>query len=428
MLLWSVLVSSEIAFALFLHSYRIAEYHYILKASMSEFKYKSVCILGRQPSLGLAELESLYGHIKLKSIRGAALMELDAAEINFKQLGGTIKVGRILNVLPTTSWKDLLNYLLENVPKHLQYVDPGKFTLGLSVYDISVNLKLLNQGMLSVKQAAKETGRSVRIVPNKSLELNSAQVLHNKLTYRGGWELMLIRSGNETILAQTLFIQDIDAYAARDQARPKRDSRVGMLPPKLAQILINLAGSTAGARVLDPFCGTGVVLQEALLMGHPVCGSDLEPRMVEYTKENLDWLKASNPQIENLEVRLDVADATKYKWTAKFDTVVGETFLGRPLNSLPDNSTLQTIIKDADTIIQKFLVNLSPQLSRGTRISLAVPAWIIPGGGFMHLPLIDRLTDMGYNRYDFKHCSPEELLYYRTDQTVGRQLLVLIKK
>lgn len=420
---------------------------------MSEFKYKSVCILGRQQELGIAELESLYGSEGLKPIDGAALLELDAAEINFKRLGGTIKVGRVLNVLPTTSWKDLLNYLLENVPKHLQYVDPGKFTLGLSVYGIPVNIKQLNRGMLSVKQASKETGRSMRIVPNKTLELNSAQVLHNRLTFRGGWELILIKNGNETILAQTLFVQDIEAYAARDQARPKRDSRVGMLPPKLAQILVNLAigqGSSLQivdssssknksktdqttnyklqTTILDPFCGTGVVLQEALLMGHSVYGTDLEPRMIEYTQENLDWLKASNPQIENLEVGLEVADATKHKWGNHFDTIVGETFLGRPLNSLPDSLVLRTIIKDADTIIRKFFINLSPQLSSGTRICLAVPAWKAAGGKFYFLPLIDRLTDMGYNRYDFKHCGPGELLYYRSDQTVGRQLLVLVKK
>lgn len=402
--------------------------HYILKLMMSEFPYKSVCILGRQPALATAELERIYGPDGLLSIDGAALLELDAAEINFKRLGGTIKVGRILNIIPSTHWKDLLNYLLINVPKHLSYVEPGKVTLGLSLYGLAANIKQLNQGMLSVKQAAKESGRSVRIVPNKALELNSAQVLHNKLTHRGAWELMFIKNGSSTILAQTLFVQDIDAYAARDQARPKRDSRVGMLPPKLAQILINLSDPPAGSVILDPFCGTGVVLQESLLMGHPAYGSDIEPRMISYTQENLDWLSASNSQIEGLETILEVADATRHKWRGKFDTIVSEVFLGRPLNSLPDNDKLKTIIKDADVITRKFLANLAPQIKSGTVISLAVPAWKKPNGEFHFLPLIDRLTDMGYNRYDFKHIGPRQLLYYRPDQTVARQLLVLVKR
>lgn len=64
---------------------------------------------------------------------------------------------------------------------------------------------------------------------------------------------------------RTSFVQDIESYTARDQARPMRDARVGMLPPKLAQIIINLALSNNDiTEVLDPFCGTGVVLQEGI--------------------------------------------------------------------------------------------------------------------------------------------------------------------
>ncbi len=53
-------------------------------------------------------------------------------------------------------------------------------------------------------------------------------------------------------------MQDVDEYAARDQARPKRDAYVGMLPPKLAQTLINNAygNELSGEKrvtVLDPF-------------------------------------------------------------------------------------------------------------------------------------------------------------------------------
>ena len=48
-----------------------------------------------------------------------------------------------------------------------------------------------------------------------------------------------------------------------------------MLPPKLAQIIVSLSGTQPGQTVLDPFCGTGVVLQEALIMGAIVYGFDL---------------------------------------------------------------------------------------------------------------------------------------------------------
>lgn len=70
----------------------------------------------------------------------------------------------------------------------------------------------------------------------------------------------------------------------RDYGRPARDARVGMLPPKLAQIMLNLSvKDEKSGTVLDPFCGTGVLLQEAALAGFDFIGSDIEPRMVEMT-------------------------------------------------------------------------------------------------------------------------------------------------
>lgn len=392
---------------------------------MEDFKYKTVCILGRQPAIGVAELERLYGPDGLARIDSAALLEIPAEEINFKRLGGTVKVARILSILPS-DWVQILNYLIENVPKHLEYAEPGKFTLGVSLYGIKLASKQLNQDVLKLKKVIKATGRPVRIVPNKNLELNSAQVLHNKLTHRGSWELVLVKNGNQTILAQTIFVQDIEAYAARDQARPKRDSRVGMLPPKLAQTLINLAQPKQ--TVLDPFCGTGVVLQEALLMGYNAYGTDLESRMIDFSKANLDWLKLQQPKIEDLKVELEAADATKNKWSGDFDSVASEVFLGRPLAKLPDNNTLKAVINDANTITKKFLANIAPQLNSGLSLALAVPAWKNPSGGFYHLPVIDQLTDLGYNRVDLKTVRQNELIYHREGQTVARELLILIKK
>ena len=199
-----------------------------------------------------------------------------------------------------------------------------------------------------------------------------------------------------------------------------------MLPPKLAQTMLNLAGLPPGARILDPFCGTGVVLQEALLIGYSVVGSDIEPRMVDYTRENLQWLVGKNQQIEG-SVALDVADATNYRWP-RFSGVVSEVFLGQPLNALPSEDKLKKITNDANTITRKFLHNLSPQLKSGQRVVLAVPAWRRPNGQLVHLPLLAKLTDMGYNYLDLKHVGRDQLIYYREDQVVTRQILRLEKR
>jgi tRNA G10 N-methylase Trm11 len=408
---------------------------------MSKFKYLSLCILGRQPALGLAELESLYGPQHIKPLEGAALLDVPAEQINFKQLGGTIKVARVLAELPYSDWQSLSGYLIENVPGHMQHQPPGKFTLGLSLYGLDVPLKRVEAALLEVKKNIRKSGKPARIVPNKAAALNSAQVLHNKLTHRGAWELIYIKYGNKTLLAQTMFVQDIEAYAARDQARPARDSRAGMLPPKLAQIIINLAAGLPEARVdkhwdsgdglhrflvLDPFCGTGVILQEALLMGYSVYGTDIEPKMVQASQTNIKWLIGHHPQTEG-RVMIERADATSYQWPG-FSCVASELYLGRPLNSLPPPDKLKSIIADTNLIIKKFLRNLSPQLKPGRNICLAVPAWRKPGGGLIRLPLIDQLTDMGYTYLDLKHVRREELIYFREDQVVARQLLRLTKQ
>ena len=399
---------------------------------MSDFIAKSICILGRQPELGLAELESLYGAEHIKPLSSAALLDIPAEEINFKRLGGTIKTARVLNVLPYSDWLKLTQYLKDSIPKHLHYLPEGKFTLGLSVYGLKVDAEKINRSMLEIKKIIKKSGRSVRVVPNKSLELSSAQVLHNKLTYKGGWELIFIADGRQVILAQTLFVQDIEAYAARDQARPARDPRVGMLPPKLAQIIINLAAPVIignkqkAIRVLDPFCGTGVVLQEALLMGYDVLGTDLDERMVEYSKTNIQWLVQKYPEISG-HTSIEIGDATEFRWP-RFTTVASETYLGRPLAKLPDETTLKKIVNDTNTIIEKFLKNLGPQLKSGQRVCLAVPAWRKTNGQLVKLPLLAKLTDMGYYIKKFKHVSGDDLIYFRENQNVARKLIVLERK
>lgn len=439
------------------------------------FLPKTICILGRQPALGLAELESLYGASQVMPFGDNAVLELDPSGIDFQRLGGTIKVTKVLATDIGSSWSAVEKYLLKNIPDHLEHLPEGKFTLGLSCYGLPVNVNDINKTGLKIKKIIKATGRPARVVPNKTTELSSAQVLHNGLTRLGGWELNAVSDGKTTILTQTIFVQDINAYAARDQVRPARDARVGMLPPKLAQIIVNLAVGPLKGRglrvedrdksslspkpsppvVLDPFCGTGVVLQEALLMGCNVIGTDLEPRMIEYSQKNIDWLSKTHKNYSDFLRYLEVADATSHKWRdISFDSVACETYLGRPLNSLPGTNALNEIVQDVNTIIAKFLKNLASQAKPGTRMCLALPAWNLGSGNFKHLPLIDafdsqntrsastlsersrgsevervaKLTDMGYNVVKFEHVREQDLIYYRENQVVARQLIVIEKK
>ena len=184
--------------------------------------------------------------------------------------------------------------------------------------------------------------------------------------------------------------------------------------------------------LLDPFCGTGVTLQEAMLMDYDIYGTDLEPRMIEYTIANLKWLDNHYPHVGDYR-RIEVGDATTHKWDFTIAkergekvVVAGETFLGQPLTTLPNGEHLSKIIYEANLVNHKFLLNIAPQIAKGTRLCLAVPTWR-GRHEFLMLPMLDHLTDMGYTVVKFKHVANKDLIYHRENQVVGRQLLVLIK-
>lgn len=418
---------------------------------------KTICVHGRLPALGRAELESLYGAEALTPIGDTASgLTLAPAQIDFNRLGGTVKFCKLLTVLETTNWPKIQDFLESAVPQHVVNLPEGKMKLGLSVYGLDVSPRTINATSLQLKKIIKSIGRSVRVVPNVEKALNSAKVLHNQLTSALGWELVIIRDGNKTVLAQNIAEQDITAYANRDQARPKRDARVGMLPPKLAQIIINLAVGQdkiselrvqsmesfdssdnrdlrPNISVLDPFCGTGVVLQELLLMGYDAYGTDIQERMVDYSKANLDWL-ADRYKLENQSYLLETGDATNFQWQ-NFETIACETYLGRPFSAEPKPELLREVMQDVDTIHRKFLKNLTRQTKPGFRLCLAVPAWanrsrftVHGSQPFKHLPVLDSLQELGYTRLSFVHVSNDELIYHRDGQIVARELVVLVRK
>ena len=386
----------------------------------------SFCVLGRQPSIGLAELESLFGS---NSVRRAgdfgAVLSIASDDIDINHLGGSIKVCRIIAQTTENRWPDIEKYIELNLNSYFNLSENQKNRLGISVYGLEVSSKEVLGLALRIKKSLKSKDISIRVVPNSEPRLNSAAVFHNKLTNDSGTELVIVRENNATLIAKTVGVQDINSYTTRDRYRPKRDSRVGMLPPKLAQIMINLAHPKPRDILLDPFCGTGVILQEAALTGLIPYGTDIDQRMVDFSKANLEWLKEKFGAPKSW--LLEKADATKHKWQ-KFDSVASETYLGPPLFREPDQRYVDEISHSCNQLVRDFLANIGSQLKTGSQICLALPAWRGKNGQFHHLPIVDHLESMGYNLMSFTHVQQSELIYYRPGQFVGRELLVLRRK
>lgn len=386
-----------------------------------------ICVLGRQPGLAMAELEAVFGPESVERVaRDCALIKSEHPSVSQQNLGGVIKVGRVVMTIPSSRMNRIYSASRSEIIRRIsedQNADKHGVCLGLSAYGMRVTPGQMHRLSFDIKRHLKEKGCSAKITVGKDIALNSAQVIHNDLIGKFGYEFLLIGSRQKTYLARTISIQDIESYSKRDYGRPGRDTKTGMLPPKLAQIMLNLAKVTSGKTVLDPFCGTGVVLIEAALQHCKLAGGDVRGQMVDYTKENLKWADKEfslNTDMHNI-IR---ADATTHKWKGHFDCVVSETYLGRPFSHIPNEKVLQNTVNECNALIRRFLINLRPQLNAKARCCIAVPTWNSPHG-LIHLPIIKNLRRLGYKRVSFKNADFSKFVYRRPDQTVARELLVI---
>lgn len=391
-----------------------------------------IAILGRQPALGMAELEHLYGADSTSWFSDLSVC-VDTDSFAVDNLGGVQKTGRVVAELPHGDWHRISMKIVQNYVQAWSGFD-GKITLGISAYGFDVSTRDIQKTGIVLKQKLKKDGVSLRLIPNTEPILNSATSHHNKLGLSPNKvELLVVRArSGRIIIAESTGAQNITAYTKRDQERPKRDAFVGMLPPKLAQTMINLAAPLnrepsdgTKKRILDPFCGTGVILQEAALMGYSVYGTDLAPKMIDFSITNLEWLSESHHV--TLDTTVHQGDAMDTSWTGPIDAVVCESYLGQPFSAPPSLSKLDQVRKNCNHIITDFLKNIGRQITPGTPLCIAVPAWRDANNQFYHLPVTNDIQALGFEHYQFKHIKKDELLYYREDQIVARELLVLVK-
>ena len=432
-----------------------------------------IALLGRQPEISIAELAAVFGADCINRI-SQQFAEVQTSQFDITTLGGTVKCAKVITELPAsrTDKASLLaasRFITQHY--HTEWAhSPHKITLGLSAYNLNVTARDIQKTGLILKSSLKKSGTSLRLIPNDQPALSTATAHNNKL---GGSpykvELLLIKTTDRRlIIAESRGVQNITAYTRRDRHRPKRDAFVGMLPPKLAQIMLNLAmgaGSLTGQKsctgripaissksnasgnavrrtidlserlesdpltevgrrhplILDPFCGTGTVLQEALLAGYDVVGTDLSQKMVDYTTENLSWLQSTFTAPGNV-IDIHQANATTHHWpnSENLTAVVCETYLGQPFSAPPAPQKLAEVVGNCNHIITGFLANLRPQLAPNTSLCIAVPAWYDASGNATHLPLIKNLQQLGYYQLN-----RTPLIYRRPDQIVARELLVL---
>lgn len=413
-------------------------------------------ILGRNPPLSIAEILSVFNRENIKtavidSSIEIFLVETDRAfDIRSMQdrLGGTIKIGEIYQELDFyKSETELYNSLSnENLIKNFFTENKGKIHFGLSLYFLYKNDELLknyqkilkNLGIF-IKKELKKTGRSGGFVQIKERMLSSVSVAKNELLTKGA-EILLIAGKDRLYLGKTLSVQQFSSYSLRDYGRPERDRQSGMLPPKVAQILLNLSETDNNGTVLDPFCGSGTVISEAVLMGYKniLCG-DISAQAVSSTGKNLSWLKNQYPQkFTGTKIMTFTADVTKlsgFVKTSSVDAIVTEPYLGPSLFKSPSEREIDATIRTLTNLYLGAFREFAKILKKGRRVVFIFPAFK-QNVGFKLIDILPQLSLLGFTKNDFplSVLKPEyasflsdrqTVIYGRGDEFVSREIVVL---
>lgn len=364
--------------------------------------------LGRIHDLAQAELEAVLPRFSQTTntlIGEETLMVESLAELDCKAvmdvLGGTIKITQVLQEFDTPTGEDLQSAALAYIAS--QKIEGSKLLFSLS----SVNLdKEQKPDPQAIKEKLKEQGISCRYLDNTSHGLGAAQLTHHNIV-----ELQFTKQGEKIYMARTQATQDIDDWSKRDYGKPYRDPKKGMLPPKLARIMANLAVSTrdpSDVTILDPFCGTGTVLMEAAMIGCPkVNGTDLDDAAIHGTGLNMHWF--TEQYKKTTEYTLSVQDVMQLTQAEKVDCIVTEPFLGK---SKPTEESSANTLKGLEKMYLGMLKSFAKVLKKNGTVVIVIPVYVFEDRVKTLNVVIDRLESLGYTREKgpFRYSRPQSIV------------------
>lgn len=346
------------------------------------------------------------------------------------QLGGTERIAKVLGTKDKTITEPDLIELLSPTKA-------TKITVGISCH--GCRAFSTKKAALSLKRKLKENGIKMNFVlpQTGSNRLNSAQIIFNKLTDSPNTEVNIVKIADKYLLGRTIQVQDIQAYELRDTQRPTRDPKVGMLPPKLAQVMLNLIPSfhSTEPKIYDPFCGMGTLLQEGWLKRYNMVGSDAEENMVDATHNNLDWLASNFKVNEKITPQVFLHDVTEQlpeELENTFDAIVTEPYLGDPLHNPLSNHEVKRRQLELRPLYLEFFSNVRASLVKNGWLVVVLPAFArkaTKGKKYVQFPssLVDEIESLGYICNYFAE-NKRGLIYHRPDAYVAREITLWSKK
>lgn len=422
-------------------------YFFVLGTNHSLSKVDIVNTLARE---GIDfEIEAASEELLVINVEGSLkLAQEGVAEALIGKLGSAAKIGETFraypkNQFPESFLKDVAGG--EFKAFFLPQSELGKF--GLSVYGAGGKFRDLNEIFFlvpklerEIKAALESQGASLNYIKRKGRELSTVAVDKEGLLTKG-FELVLGVGKNEVFVGKTLAIQDYEGYSLRDYGRPARDPKSGMLPPKLAKMMINLALADKDELMLDPFCGSGTMLQEMALLGYGnLIGSDSSEKSIRDTKENLNWLfeQFKLPR-QKYKINLFQSDVAKIASQINYKTVgaiVTEPYLGSPRAK---SFHLGQIEKEVSKLGKLYLAafgEFRKVLRDKGSIVMIFPVFRFKGKLYQ-LDIMDGIYALGFKKRDYLPTLPkgaeklnlsktsrDSIVFFRPGQTVSREIIV----
>jgi tRNA G10 N-methylase Trm11 len=255
-----------------------------------------------------------------------------------------------------------------------------------------------------------------------SRDRHQPQLIHIEVLKKGmvenKSEALLCIGKEQTWLATTTSVHNPFEFQKRDLDKP-RQRRIFAMPPRLARIMVNLSFCTGGKVLLDPFCGVGTILLEALLAEATVVGLDLNNWCVEAAKMNLKWL-STEYGLRDAKFRIlrgDALDMVK-KIGQGVDCVVTEPDLGPALRDVPTTPYALRIVEKLKPLYFCFLEEAYKVLVSGGRLVFVTPYFKTRSGRPVKMPIGERAEEIG-----FKAVLPFHQKFFADDRIANQSLM-----
>ena len=250
------------------------------------------------------------------------------------------------------------------------------FNFSLSLYctqgDQEVEYEELSEELLS-------TIRRFGLKKANLLRSRSGPELYSeRVVSRSAMDFVVFPIGATSQWGVTVYVPETEGFKERSTERPYVTSGIS-LSSRLARLLVNISGVSKGQVLLDPFCGSGTILGEALLKGADCIGIDRNHGSVERTKDNLAWVISHSNRGGRKVPSYSVVtgDATNLKKSLgdrMVDAIVSEPILMPRLSSPPTLERARRLIKHASMIYSEALYEMSAVLRPSGRMVLVTPS------------------------------------------------------